>query len=243
MSSEQNTEDGNTGNLPTKKRGAGLLKHLRSLFFTGLLVLLPVVISLKLVFWGFEKTDRILGDLLHQILLRYFNITKPIPGLGLAVLVIIITLTGSFAKHYLGKKLILTGEKILSKIPILNGIYNTTKQIMESITNKEKSAFRKVVLVQYPRAGIYSPGFLTGDSPAEALDKTGKNLVNVFIPTSPNPTTGYLVFVPLEEVIMLDMSVEDGFKLLISAGVIKLKENNSGRSSKEIPIHQENING
>lgn len=214
-----------------------MLKHLRSFFFTGLLVLSPVVISLKLVFWGFEKTDRILGDLLHRILQRYFNLTKPIPGLGFVVLVIIITFTGGLAKHYLGKKLILIGEKILNKIPILNGIYNTTKQIMESITNKEKSAFRKVVLVQYPRAGIYSPGFLTGDTPVEALDKTGKNLVNVFIPTSPNPTTGYLVFVPLEEVIILDMSVEDGFKLLISAGVIKLKENNGGRSPKETMIH------
>ncbi len=220
-----------------------MLKHLRSFFFTGLLVLLPIVISLKLVFWGFEKADQILGDLLYQILLRYFNFTKPIPGLGFVVLVLIITLTGIFAKHYLGKKLILVGEKILDKIPILNGIYNTTKQIMETLTNKEKSAFRKVVLIQYPRVGIYSPGFLTGDTPAEAIEKTGKQLANVFIPTAPNPTTGYLVFVPLEEVIMLDMSVEDGFRLLISAGVIKLKENNDGRYSKETQLYQENIRG
>ena len=205
-----------------------MLKHLRSLFFTGLLVLLPVVISLKIVFWGFEKTDRILGDLLYQILLRYFNITKPIPGLGLVVLVIIITFTGSFAKHYLGKKLISFGESILAKIPILNSVYNTSKQIMESFSNKEKSAFRKVVLVEYPRAGIYSPGFLTGDAPLEIIDKTGKRLVNVFIPTAPNPATGYLIFVPVEDVIMLDMSVEDGFKLVISAGIIKIKENNGG---------------
>ena len=218
-----------------------MLKHLRSFFFTGLLVLLPVVISLKLVFWGFEKADQILGNLLHQILLRYFDFTKPIPGLGLVVLLIFITFTGIFAKHYLGKKLILIGEKILSRIPVLNGIYNTTKQITESFTNKEKSAFRKVVLLQYPRAGIYSPGFLTGDTPVEAIDKTGKRLVNVFIPTAPNPATGYLVFVPLEDVIVLDMSVEDGFKLLISAGVIKLKENNGGCSSNETLFNQGNI--
>lgn len=207
-----------------------MLKHLRSFFFTGLLVLLPIIISLKLVLWGFEKTDQILGNLLHQILLRYFNLAKPVPGLGLVVLIIIITLTGIFAKHYLGKKLILIGEKILNKIPILNGIYNTTKQITESFTNKEKSAFQKVVLLQYPRAGVYSPGFLTGDTPSEVLEKTGKQLVNVFIPTAPNPTTGYLVFVPVEDVTVLEMSVEDGFKLLISAGTIKLK-NSSKRES------------
>jgi uncharacterized membrane protein len=210
-----------------------VLKYLRKFFFTGLLVLLPIIISLKLVFWGFEKADQILGNFLHQILLKYFDIPKPVPGLGLVALVIIITLTGIFAKHYLGKKLIFIGEKILNRIPILNGIYNTTKQIMESFTNKEKSAFRKVVVLEYPRAGVYSPGFLTGDTPSEIIGKTGKQLVNVFIPTAPNPTTGYLVFVPLEDLTILEMSVEDGFKLLISAGTIKLK-NLSGRSKKTV---------
>ncbi len=202
-----------------------VLKKLRNLFFTGLLVLLPLVISLKLVIWGFEKADQILGNILHQILLNYFNYEGPTTGLGLIVLIVLITLTGIFAKNYLGKKFISLGEIILDKIPILNGIYNTTKQITESFTNKEKSAFRKVILIEYPRTGIYSPGFLVGDAPAETMDKTGKQMVTVFVPTTPNPTTGFLVFVPLEGVIMLDMSIEDGFKLLLSAGVIKPKEN------------------
>lgn len=205
-----------------------MIKHFRGFFFTGLLVLLPVVISLKLVLWGFEQADQILGDFLHQILIRYFNFTKPIPGLGLIVLLVLITLTGIFAKHYLGKKLISHGEKFLAKIPILNNIYNTSKQIMEGFSNKGKSGFRKVVVIEYPRPGIYSPGFLTGDTPLEIVDKTGKRLVNVFIPTAPNPATGYLVFVPVEDVTMLDMSIEDGFKLAISAGMIKVKENGGG---------------
>lgn len=220
-----------------------MLKHLRNFFFTGLLVLLPIIISIKLFAWGFEKADQILGDLLQQILLNYFNFSKPIPGLGLVVLVILITLTGIFAKHYIGKKLISIGEMILVKIPILNGIYNTTKQIMDSFSNKEKSAFRKVVLIEYPRPGIYSPGFLTGDTPAEVIDKTGKRLVNVFVPTSPNPATGFLVFVPLEDVIMLDMSIEDGFKLFISAGVIKLKENNGGYSFNGPSFNRGDVKG
>ena len=204
-----------------------MIKHLRSFFFTGLLVLLPIVISLKLVFWGFEQADQILGNFLHQTFIRYFNFTKPIPGLGLIVLLVLITLTGIFAKHYLGKKLISLGERFLAKIPILNNVYKTSKQIMESFSNNQKNGFRKVVLVEYPRPGIYSPGFLTGDTPLEIVDKTGKHLVNVFIPTAPNPATGYLIFVPVEDVTMLDMSVEDGFKLAISAGMINLKENGS----------------
>jgi len=199
-----------------------VFKKLRNLFFTGLLVLLPVVISLKLVFWGFEKTDQILGNLIQQLLEKYFNYSEPIYGLGLGVLVILIILTGVFAKNYLGKKLIAIGERILDKIPILNTIYNVIKQVIESFS-KDKNAFQKVVLIEYPRAGIYSPGFLTGDAPTETMDKTGKQMVNVFVPTSPNPTTGYLVFVPMDDVIVLDTSVEDGFKLLLSAGVIKPK--------------------
>lgn len=199
-----------------------VFKKIRNLFFTGLLVLLPVVVSLKLVFWGFEKTDQILGNIIHQILFKYLNLSKPIPGLGLVVLLVLIILTGLFAKNYLGRKLIYFGEKILDKIPILNSVYNVIKQVIESFS-KEKNAFQKVVLIEYPRAGIYSPGFLTGDAPAEAMDKTGKQMVNVFVPTSPNPTTGFLVFVPLDDIITLDMSVEDGFKLFLSAGVIKPK--------------------
>jgi len=217
-----------------------VIKHLRGFFFAGLLVLLPVVISLKIVLWGFEQADQILGNFLHQIFIRYFNFTKPIPGLGLIVLVVLITLTGIFAKHYLGKKLISFGEKFLAKIPILNNIYNTSKQIMEGFSNKEKKGFRKVVLVEYPRPGIYSPGFLTGDTPSEIIDKTGKRLVNVFIPTAPNPATGYLVFVPVEDVTVLDMSIEDGFKLAISAGMIKVREEGGSDRLPEQVTNQSN---
>lgn len=209
-----------------------MIKKIRNLFFAGLLVLLPVVISLKVVIWGFAKADQILGDLLHLILLKYFNYKGPITGLGLVLLLILITLTGIFAKNYLGKKLIRIGEGILKKIPILNTVYNTAKQIMDSLSSQNKNAFRKVVLIEYPRPGIYSPGFLTGDAPAETEAKTGKKMAIVFVPTTPNPATGYLAFVPLEDIIMLDMSVEDGFKLMLSFGVIKLKENDGDNISK-----------
>jgi uncharacterized membrane protein len=199
-----------------------LFKHWRNHFFTGILVLLPLVITIKLLFWGFAKTDAILGNLIYYYLQRYLGIQIRISGLGIIALLFVITLTGIFARNYLGKKLIVAGEKLLNRIPVLNTIYNSTKQITEglALTQSDKGAFRQVVLIEYPRPGVYSPGFLTGEAFDEAVEKTGLKLLSVFMPTVPNPTTGYLVFVPEKQVTFLDLSVEDGFKLLLSAGVI-----------------------
>jgi uncharacterized membrane protein len=192
-----------------------LLKHLRNYFLTGLFLLIPIAITVKILIWGFNQTDAILGDLIFRIF------KKRILGLGLISLLILITLTGLLAHNYLGRKLIGFGDRILRKIPILSNIYGTTKQITESLTKTDKNSFRKVVLVEYPRLGIFSPGFLTAAAPADVSRKTAQKLVSVFVPTVPNPATGFLIFIPEENVIFLDMSIEEGFKLIISAGVIK----------------------
>lgn len=172
-----------------------------------------------LLIWGFNQTDAILGDLIFRI----FKVR--ILGLGLITLLVLITLTGMLAHNYLGRKLIGFGEKIFQKIPIMSNIYGTTKQITETLTKADKNSFRRVVLVEYPRMGIFSPGFLTSDAPFEANHKTNKQLISILIPTVPNPVTGFLIFVPIEDVIFLDMSIEEGFKLIITAGVIRPKEN------------------
>ncbi len=192
-----------------------MIKHLRNYFLTGLLVLIPIAVTVKLLIWGFNVTDSILGNLIFQI----FKVR--ILGLGLITLIVLLIITGLVARNYLGRKLIDFGEFILGKIPILSGIYGTTKQITHSFANADRSVFRKVVLIEYPREGVFSPGFLTGLSPAEALAKTNQKLMSVFIPTVPNPTTGFLVFVPEEKVIILEMGIDEAFKLLISVGVIK----------------------
>jgi uncharacterized membrane protein len=184
-----------------------------------LFIILPLLISLELLWWAFFMVDSILGNFIKN----YFPIVA-IPGLGLITLLLIISLTGLVAQNYFGKKLIRLGEKIVTRIPILKGIYSTTKQFTEGITQSDRSAFRQMVLVEYPRPGIYSPGFLTGESPAEASQKTGDNLLSVFIPMVPNPTTGFLILAPEEQVKILEMNLEDGLKLIISAGVIKPNE-------------------
>lgn len=192
-----------------------MLKQLRNYFLTGLFIILPLTVSLALLWWAFNKIDWILGNLFQ----KYLKVE--IPGLGLITLLVLIALIGLVAQNFIGKKLIHFGEVVVAKIPILREIYNTTKQFTEGLTQTDKSAFRQVVLIEYPRPGIYSPGFLTGDSPREANLKTGEQLLNVFVPMVPNPFGGFLVFVPENQIIYLDMSIEDGLKLFITAGVIK----------------------
>jgi uncharacterized membrane protein len=196
---------------------SGLIKQLRKTFLTGLLILLPVIITMVLLWWGVKQADAILGNIIKGIH------GKPIPGLGLGILVILILLAGTLGRNYLGKKIIHFGEELLHKIPIFKNIYGTAKQFTKILSNTEETAFRKVVLVEYPRRGTFSPGFLTGEAPAELATAGEAKLLSVFIPTVPNPTTGFLIFVPETEVTILQMSIEEGFKLIISAGVIKPK--------------------
>jgi Uncharacterized conserved protein len=196
-----------------------MLKHLRNYFLTGLFLLIPIAVTILILVWGFNQTDAILGDLIYRI----FKVR--IIGLGLVTLLLLITVMGMLAQNYLGRKLIEFGEKILHRIPIFSNIYSATKQITDTLTKADKNSFRRVVLVEYPRTGIYSVGFLTGDAPLNISQKTGKKVLSILIPTIPNPVGGFLIYVPQEGVIFLDMSIEDGFKLIISAGVIQPKEN------------------
>jgi uncharacterized membrane protein len=198
-----------------------MLKQLRNTFFTGLFILLPILVSVLILLWGFRTADSIFGNFLNYQVKQLLKIQQDLPGLGIVALLLLIMSIGFLGRVYLGKKLIAVSEVFFGKIPIFKGVYGITKQITGILAQTGENAFRKVVLIEYPRAGVYSPGFLVGDAPAEFEGKTSQNLSAVFIPNAPNPTNGFLVFVPESEITILDMSVEDGFKLLISAGVIK----------------------
>ncbi len=196
-----------------------MFKHLRTYFLTGLFITIPLVVTILLLIWAFNQTDAILGGLIYRI----FKIR--IMGLGLVTLIVLITLIGLLAHNYLGRKLIAFGENILHRIPVLSKVYGTAKQITETLTKADKNSFRQVVLVEYPRKGIYSPGFLISEVPANINAQTGKKLISIFIPTPPNPVTGFLIFVPEEDITILDMSIEEGFKLIITAGVVQPGKN------------------
>ena len=190
------------------------MKNIKQLFINGLFAILPIVVTIYVLYLVISFLDNILGGFVELI------IGKSIPGVGLVASIGLIIFMGFIVTNYLGSKLVKLGEKLLEKIPIISNIYFGVKQIINAFSIQGKEMFNKVVLVEYPRKGTYALGFITGECKGEVQDRTSAELINVFIPTTPNPTSGMLILVPNEEIIYLDMSVEEGLKLIVSAGIV-----------------------
>ena len=199
----------------------------RSNFLTGLVVLLPAVISIAVVVWLFshvsDLTDKLLfflpPELTHQDhglgpLYWYWSL------FALLFAVALICWFGLLARHFIGKKIIEWMDRALLQVPFLNKIYGATKQVNEALTSGDKNSFKTVVMIEFPHPGTYALGFITSEHRAEPQIKANQNLVCVFIPTTPNPTSGFLVLVPEHKAIRLEMSVADGVKYIISLGAI-----------------------
>jgi uncharacterized membrane protein len=203
------------------------LAHWKANFFTGLAVVLPALLSIAIVIWLFGTVSNFTDALLFFLPKSW---THERAGEGpmhwywslfaLALAVGLITLVGRFARHYLGKKLIQLADDLLLRVPLLNKIYGALKQINEAFTSSKTSSFKQVVLIEFPRAGLYSVGFITGAQHGEVQDKTKEQVVGVFVPTTPNPTTGFIVLVPEKDVTKLDMSVAEGIKFIVSLGSV-----------------------
>ncbi len=199
----------------------------RANFLTGLAVVLPAVISIAVLVWLFSQVADI-TDLLLFFMPR--DITHAGEGAGpmywhwraVAFLLALglVSAIGLAARYYIGKKLIGLVDEVLLRVPLLNKIYGAIKQVNEAFTTGKKSAFKTVVLVEFPRKGIYSIGFITSEQHEEVQAKTKEKVVCVFVPTTPNPTSGWLVLVPQHDVTRLDMSVADAIKLIISLGAV-----------------------
>ncbi len=187
---------------------------LRRYFLTGLLVILPASICVFILWNIFFGLDAILG----RFVVRYYG--REIPGLGLVVLILLILIIGAIASNFFGRRIIGAGEQVVNRIPIIRWIYRTTKQLFASILQERSTSFRRVVLVQFPHPGTYSMAFITSESGGRLEEAVGRELVTVFLPTTPNPTSGYFLMVPRDEVIALDMPVDEGLKLVVSAGVL-----------------------
>ena len=143
-----------------------------------------------------------------------------IPGLGVVIAVVLVLTTGMIVANFLGKRIVSAWESLLARIPLVRTLYSGIKQIMEAVLAADGKSFSKVLLLEYPRKGVWSLAFMTSDELGEVQDKTCSNVISVFIPTTPNPTSGFVLMVPKEDVIELDMSVEDGLKMIISMGVV-----------------------
>ncbi len=187
----------------------------RKYFITGLLVILPVWATYYVLSALLSVIDGILGDFPAYVLGRR------IPGLGILTLFIFILLVGVLFANYLGSRIVKVSDELLHKVPLVRGVYFTVKQVMETFSMKHQ--FHGVALVEYPRKGCYSVGFMTGEVRGESLGLSGR-LVTVFVPTTPNPTAGFLLILPEAEVTRIDMTVEQGMKFIISLGLVPLNE-------------------
>jgi len=150
----------------------------------------------------------------------------PIPGLGLILLFGTVLLTGFLVRNYLGRKLVHLWDRIIETIPLVNKLYMALKQLVETIFNRSPQDFKRVVLIEFPKEGCYAIGFVTGFAVGETQRKTHRKVINVFVPTTPNPTSGFFLMIPEESVIPMDMGVEDAFKLLVSGGIISPDKRN-----------------
>lgn len=199
----------------------------RADFFAGLAAVLPVVLSLAIVRWLFGTVSNV-TDLLLFFLPR--EVTRGAEGAGdvvwywsllaLLVTVALLAALGRFARNFIGRKLIQFIDALMIRVPLLNKVYVTIKQVNEAFSSSKRAAFKKVVLIQYPHPGCYSIAFLTSEDHPEVARRLERKVVGVFLPTTPNPTSGYLLVVPAEDVMYLDMSVAEGIKLIISLGSV-----------------------
>ena len=198
--------------MPNKKKKSIALK-LRNYFFTGVIVLVPIGFTLYLSKFLINFSTKLVPSGLNP------NTYLPyaIPGIEIILTVIFITFVGSLSLSFLGKKFLQIIDDLFKKIPILRTIYSAIGQMTDSFRNQEGNK-KSVVLVEYPRKGSWAVGFATKENTGEIKSKTNQNLVNVFVPTTPNPTSGFLLMIPKEDLIYLDMSFEEASKFIVSAG-------------------------
>ena len=189
-----------------------MLKALRDTLIAGLAIFLPIAATMIVLYLSFKWVESLVSPAVSKIAGFY------VPGLSLLLLFSIILTLGVLSRFALGRKLLEKLESSLLKIPMLRTIYSATKEAVKVLIEKEAEKIRGVVLIEYPRKGIYAIGFTSGRSIEAACERTGKRLVNVFVPTSPNPTSGLVVLVPEDELIYLDISVEEAMKIIISGG-------------------------
>lgn len=192
-----------------------LKNFIKKNFITGLLVVVPVGATIFVLKWILAAIDSILGHVPGYVIGLEF------PGLGIITLILLILLIGIVSTNYFGNRILRYWDEIMQKVPLVRGVYSTVKQVMQTFSVKHN--FHGVAVVEYPRAGCYTIGFVTGDIAGGSLGLTG-NYQTVFVPTTPNPTAGFLLILPESEVRHLDMSVEQGMKFIISLGLVSLSE-------------------
>jgi uncharacterized membrane protein len=215
-----NQDEQPTEMLVKPPKHKGLLLWLRNSFLTGIVVSAPIAATLWLV-WSFLLW--VDGRVVPLIPAEYNPenyLPVAIPGLGLLIAVVALTFLGAITANIFGRTLLGLGERLVERVPLVSSIYGTVKQIVQTILSQQEQSFDKVVLIEYPREGTFAVGFVSAPAQGEIAKALGKDVVGVFIPTAPNPTSGFLIYEKKEKLVYLDMPVDAGAKLILSAGLV-----------------------
>lgn len=200
---------------------------MKKYFIAGMLVWAPLAITVWVMTWGLSVLDGVFGSVMAALIAVLPTALKPalqafreLPGVGIVIVVAIIFTTGIFAANFAGQWWIALWDRLIAHIPIVKSIYSSVKQVSDTLFSSKGNAFRKAVLIPYPRDGSWTIAFITGNPAQEIKDKLGKEHVNVFLPTTPNPTSGFFMVVPVADIIELDMSVEAALTHIVSMGSV-----------------------
>lgn len=194
--------------------------RLRAYLLAGVLVTAPIAITIYIAWLFISFVDARVKPLIPRAYNPENYLPFSIPGIGLIVVIAVLILIGALTAGFVGRLIVQISERALARMPVIRSIYGATKQIFETVLAKQSEAFREVVLVEYPRRGIWAIGFITGTTLGEVQELTEDEVVNVFLPTTPNPTSGFLLFVPRRDLVSLHMSIEEGIKMVVSGGIV-----------------------
>lgn len=218
--SDETQHDNQPPASDAKPASNGFFPRMRAYFFAGILVTAPVTFTFYLAWLLIHFVDNSIRPLIPVKYNPETYLPFALPGLGLFVLIVGLTLTGALTAGFMGRFFIKLSERILNRMPVIRSVYNATKQILETVLAQQSNAFREAVLVEYPRRGMWAIAFITGTTKGEVQNVTKEECINIFIPTTPNPTSGFLLFVPKADLVSLDMSVEEAIKMVISGGIV-----------------------
>lgn len=236
-----------------------MTRRIRGYFLAGVLVTMPLAITFAVARWFILFVDSQIVPMIPEAwnpdtyIKDHVGFEIGLPGLGVVVLIMAITVIGALTAGFVGRFVIKTGENVLARMPVIRSVYSAIKQILETVLQQQSQAFRQAVLVEYPRRGVWAIGFITGETEGEVQSLTQEEVLNVFLPTTPNPTSGFLLFLPREDLVVLDMTVEEAVKMVISGGIVtppdrrpdaqKAKSVVSARTYEELDIAREKDGG
>ncbi len=198
----------------------GIFTRLRNYFLTGIIVAAPIALTIYLTWQIIDWVDKQAIPLLPAKYNPENYLPFSLPGLGLVIMVVILTFVGFLTANIFGRTLLKTGERLVNRMPVVRTIYGALKQVLETVLSQSSNSFRQAVLVEYPRRGIWTVAFVTGDTEGEVAECLEDDMINIYVPTTPNPTSGFLLMVPRRDLIFLKMPVEEAAKYIISIGVI-----------------------